>query len=423
MGGGLAGLVAAHRLRALGLQTTLLEARAQTGGRLVRETLDGFDFELAPSVLPACAPSLGGLVAELGATASVRREPLHQVLRLRSGRLELASTRADAALARTPLRGLRRRRLHTLVDWLGADLDARAPERETRLDDRSVADFSRVYLGRRAGPRLLAPLLETAFGLDAGETSRLLLFLLMGAWGDVELAQATGLAALPEALVKGLDDVRTDTRAAALLPHGRGVRVERGSELAADAVVLAVSPREAARLVPDLAPAERAALESSRAATILHLVVSVSGYPESRAPAIVIPVSEGGTLAGVLEATPQRGAGPGLLRLVARADFAARHAASTDEELVAALLGSAERVLPGLGASIRERRLLRRDDALPCFPPGRYRALERLRLEQRQRPERRVFLAGDWLVGPHAEAAVASGERAALEAYAAVRDE
>ncbi len=421
VGGGLAGLVAAHRLRALGLQTTLLEARAQIGGSHARETLDGLDFALDPGVLPASAPALGGLIAELGVTASLQREPLRQVLRPRAGRLELVSTRADAELARTPLRGLRRQRLHTLLDWLGSELDARAPERATRLDDRSVADFCRVYLGSRAGPRRLEPLLSMAFGLDAAETSRLLLFLLMSPWGDVELARASGLFALPEALVKGLDDVRTDTRAAAVLPQRRGVRVEHGPELAADAVVLAVSAHEAARLVPEFVPVEKAALAGSRSASVLHLIVSVSDYPELRAPAIVISTSKGATLAGVLELTPARGEGPGLLRLVAGADFAERHAASPDDEIVGPLLGAAERVLPGLGARVREHRLLRRDDVVPCFEPGRYRALERLRAEQRQRVKRRVFLAGDWLVGPHAEGAVVSGERAALEAYAAVR--
>ena len=54
------------------------------------------------------------------------------------------------ALGRSPLAPLRLRRLALLATWLGGALDPDAPWRDTRLDDRSAADFCRVYLGRRA---------------------------------------------------------------------------------------------------------------------------------------------------------------------------------------------------------------------------------------------------------------------------------
>ena len=282
-----------------------------------------------------------------------------------------------------------------------------------------MADWSRVYLGRRAGPRLFAPLLETCFGLEAEETSRQLLFLLFDTWGSVRISLATGAHALAGALAQHLEP-RTGARVRSVKEGGSGVRLEGGEELAADAVVLAVLPREAARLLEKPSPAERQALESARVSALLHLVVSARQDPP-RAQAVWVPDSEGGPLAGVLDLGPSARAPDGVrpLLLVARVEFAARYADFEDDELARMLLAGGERIFPGLSERVVSRRVVRIENA-PRFEPGRFRQIETLRREQSRQPERKVFLAGDWLVGPHLEGAVASGERAAADVLAAL---
>jgi len=167
VGAGLAGLAAAHRLQSLGHRVTVLEARERPGGKHARATLSGVDYEPWPGVLPRSAPAFAELVGELGVADRVERTPLRAALVLRDGALRPVPLEVRAALRGSLLAPLRLRRYALLAHWLGGALDPDEPSRETRLDDRSVADFCQVYLGRRARDALFAPLFAGAFGLDA----------------------------------------------------------------------------------------------------------------------------------------------------------------------------------------------------------------------------------------------------------------
>ena len=322
-----------------------------------------------------------------------------------------ASMRSVDSLAPGPLRGLRARRLRCLVEWLGAAMDPQAPDRTTRLADRSVADFAHLSLGARPLARLFAPLIELHFGHDVRETSRQLLFTFLNAWGDVELALAFGLSALAPALAAGLE-LRTDARVASVLPGGSGVRLASGEEIGADAVVLAVPATQATSLVTELSPALREIFESARYLDGLHLAVSC--VPAVSAPVIWIPEAEGGSLSGSVE-LPTDSPGRQLLLLVARPAFAAAQGQRPEAELSKTLLESAERIHPGLRSRTKTTKLLRLPASVPHFGPGWYRSAQRLWSEQAHSPARRIFFCGDYLVGPHAEGAAASGARIAAE--------
>ncbi len=411
VGAGLAGLVAAHRLRTAGIDAPVFEASSEIGGRLRPETLDGVEFEPALRALPRSAPVLGGLIAELGLSKSVSRAPLEGARCLKRGALVPESTRTLDHVTRGPLTSLRAGRLRSIVEWLGGDLDPLAPDRATRLDDRSVADFARVVLGRRAGPELFAPLLATLVGHDARETSRQLLFSLLDPWGDVDISLASGLSAVPTALATGLE-LHTGERVESVLPSGTGVRLACGEEIRTDAVVLAVPASAVLELACELTPAERDALESVRTVGALHLAVSIER--KERGTASWIPEAEGGPVAGSIElgnGAPSRQ----LVLLVARPHFAKTEAHRSDEELARILLDGAEGIQPGLRHRLRASKLLRLPAILPHFGPGHYRAAELLWREHARQPERRVFLCGDYLAGPHAEGAAASATRTANE--------
>jgi oxygen-dependent protoporphyrinogen oxidase len=204
----------------------------------------------------------------------------------------------------------------------------------------------------------------------------------------------------------------------ALEPDGRGVRLANGERVATDAVVLAVGAAEAMRLLPDPSPAERSAAEQLHPSSALVLVLATDASLALPARAVFVPEREGGELAGVLAATQVPESGLRLLRLVARPELFERHGHRPDAELAHFLIESATRLVPGLAGRIEAQRLQRFPSALPAFQVGHYRALARIRTSLDARPERRVFLAGDWLVAPHLEGELASGLRAAAEVRA-----
>lgn len=415
VGAGLAGLVAAHRLRAAGHAVTVLEASARAGGKHARESLAGISYEPWPEFAPRASRACAELVAELGLAAKLTRTPLARIGWLRGDHVRTGSTGLYERMRGSPLTPLRLRRLALLHSWLGAEIDPEAPERTTRLDDRSVADFCRVYLGRRALDQFLAPLVATIFGIDTAHASRELLFALLDGRACIGLDQVEGAAALVDALEVGAPGIRYEARVAELESDGGGARLANGERLDADAVVLAVGAGEAMRLLPDKSPAESSASEALHANSSLVLALALREGAALPARAIMIPEREGGELAGVVEVTAVDAHGPRLLLLVARPGLFARHGARPDAEIANFLIESGARAIPGLANGIEAQRLHRFADARPSFRVGHFRALATILEAMRKRPERRIALAGDWLVAPHLEGEIASGLRAAVE--------
>ena len=66
VGGGVAGLSAAYRLKQRGIRVVVYEAGDRVGGVVRTERRDGFIAELGPNSLAAVTPALRGLFAELG---------------------------------------------------------------------------------------------------------------------------------------------------------------------------------------------------------------------------------------------------------------------------------------------------------------------------------------------------------------------
>ena len=414
VGGGLAGLAAALRLEAAGIEVLLCEASARLGGRLASESLEGFRFDPFPHALPAQASNLSLLIEQAGLVHEIRIEPLRRVAVARRGRLRHLDLERVARLGLAPgvppWQALRMRGLRRLIDWFGERLDPHAPEDATRLDDRSVADFVRLYLGPRVLERLLEPLFTAHFGLQAEWTSRVLLLLAIGPSGELRLSTGFGLGRLPERLAEPLRSVRLETRVEGVREDGRGARLASGEELDAAAVVLAVPAPEALRLIPNPSPFEELFLQRVSYPSRVGLAVVVEPATELPAPVVWIPAAEGGLLGAVAEPS-SAASGRSLLLLLARPELERVHGGD-DRGAVESLLRGAETLWPGLRERIRARRLQR--TRVASFDVGHFRGIARLREGlEKARDRRRVFFAGDYLVGPHLEGAATSGFRAA----------
>ena len=413
VGAGLAGLVAARRLELAGAHVSVIEASSRVGGRLQRDSLADFDFEPCLHALPSRAPVLRGLLRELGLSSGVREVPLERVLELSRTGLRTRELRGAGA---SRVAGWRSRRMRKLMAWLGEALDG---ETLTRLDDRSVTEFTRLYLGAGVNERVFRPLLETHFGLDPDHTSRALLFELLDRWAQPHVRLAFGLCTLPGRLATELLDVRTGRRVESVAADGRALRVDSGETVRADAIVLATSAREIPKLVLDLSPTERVVFEDSGCTTRIQLALAIEGPFATPTPTLWVPTRQAGPLAAMIDLSAgyPLGSAPNasLLLLCARLGFAHGQRDAEDGEVSNALLAQAERLSPGLRARTRASRLYRLEQLTPRFCVGRYRQLERMREEQGRRSERRLFYAGDYLEGPHLEGAVRSGLRAARD--------
>jgi protoporphyrinogen oxidase len=433
IGAGLAGLGAAWRLSRLGLDVRVLERAARAGGRAAGETFEGFRFEPAGALLSGADRELLAWTDELGLRDELlplRPAVLAQVFR---GRVVAVDPRGLFGIAAIPgvrrLHAARLVRLPRLLARYAHALEHAAPELAAPLDDRSLADFGRLYFGDTVTSRWMAPLVGPLG--ESPDTSRALFL-------RRHHAQAAELVGLPRAPLAELADaaaarlpVQTGTEAERIEPLAAGgLRVhtrERGRErpFEAEAVVVATAAPEAARIADAVVcGAEREALARVRYAPQLGLALGLRRALHPHPQCISVPRSEAGPLARiVLEPGVAGGrvpAGLGLAQIEATAEFAAAAQSAPDDALAKELQEAFEGLLAGARGATAWRRLFRTARATPCFDVGRYREIarfERIQEDQR-RAGRRVYFAGDYLMDPSWNGALLSGQRAARALHA-----
>jgi oxygen-dependent protoporphyrinogen oxidase len=276
VGGGIAGLAAAHRLVELArdegraLDLVLLEAADRLGGAIRTERVDGFLLEAGPDSFISEKPWALALAERIGHGARLcrtddrfRRTYVVRGRRLRplpEGFLLLAPTRAWPVLA------------SDVFSWRGKlrlGLDLILPRRPAAGDE-SLGSFVQRRLGREALERVAQPLVGGIYTADPDRLSlaatmprflalerehrSLILGLRRTARGG-EAAAASGarwslfvtlaggmeelVAALAARLPAGATRLSTPVTAIAPAPNGWRVELRDGSPLHADGVVLA----------------------------------------------------------------------------------------------------------------------------------------------------------------------------------------
>ena len=426
VGAGLAGLSAAWRLVRAGCRVSVLEAGSRAGGRFAGERTQGYPLEAAPLLVSAGDRHLLGWIGELGlrddllpakpvATAFAGRDGLRNV--------ELRSLRD---VARIPgvrrLHAWRLTRLPRLVARYGRALEPGGSAAE-RLDDRSLADFARLYFGASVLEHWMAPVACAGSLGDPNEMSRVQF---------LQHYRAHGLAR-PGVLRGAIDEVFE--RAAAAVDLVLDCRVERlepgpdggfraladdGRSFAGQAVVLAVPAPLCAQIAePCLGAPERAFLAAVRYAPSFCLAAALFRPLVARARHVVVSSAARSPLGALLVEPGYRGgrvpAGGATALLCASGDFAGAHSDAPSETLAKELVTEADRLWPGLAASIEFTSVFRQRFGAPRFDVGAYRAIARFQRVQADRlaAGRRLAFAGDYLVSPSPEGAVSSGASAA----------
>ncbi len=287
VGGGVSGLVAAYRLRQrLGpaARLTVLEQSDRLGGKLRTVDLDGVPTDVGAEAFVLRNPAAVDLVAELGLAGELVH-PERAAATIRAGG-------ATVPLPKRTFLGVPAG-ADAVRDVLSADGVARVAAEPTlpplRLaddEDVAVADVLADRFGRELVDHLVEPLLG---GVYAGRAARLGLRATMpalvatvaetgsftaavdrlmpqtGSSGPVFGALRGGMAVLVAALAAQANaDVRLGTTVRRLERVDGSWRLELGSApqpsyLDADAVVLAVPPPSARRLLADVAPAAASA--------------------------------------------------------------------------------------------------------------------------------------------------------------------
>lgn len=455
VGGGIAGLAAAYRLKQLmsaapqPARITLLERDARLGGKIVTERVDGFVIEGGPDTFLAYKPRGVGLCRELGLAGRLHgtNETIRRTYVMRSGRLH---TLPEGLTGLVPSRFGPMARTGLISPWgklrMGWEVFVR-PRQDGQ--DESLASFVERRLGRELYDRLIEPLMS---GIYAGDGAQLSLDATFPQLRQAEqqhgslvksmlaarrvipspgngnsvgrsafLTPRTGLAEIVEALEAQLAPVEVRLRAAvtALTPEPGGyqLRLASGEMLRAQAVILATPAFATADLVAEFEPEMAHALRGIPYASTATVSVA---YPLRDIPrpldgyGYVIPKAEGrAILACTWTSTkfPHRAPeGYGLIRAFIGRAGADEVVARSDAELLALTQAEVKDVL-GITAPPVLHRIFRWPQAMPQYVLGH---LERVQLVERRLAGRAgLFVAGNAYRGIGLPDCIASGEKAA----------
>jgi oxygen-dependent protoporphyrinogen oxidase len=433
VGGGIAGMTAAFRLKEGGFAVTVLEAEDHVGGRMATLERDGFRLDTAAAILPTTYTQMVKLIADAGLSGDV--VPTSDLVGIvRDGTTyRLRGGKAIADAVRTRLLSVREK---LPLAKLLADL-ARAGDRLDWYDLGRAADLdvetARQYADRRLSPEILEWIIDPALGsLFVASPERLsvvdFLFAVRNILGGSFFNSPKGVAFLPDGLARHVD-VELNARCTSVEEQSGGVTVtwDRSGEDEhvedAAVCVIALSGHQMLPVYPQLDPVRREVVEDIEYSTCVDVHLGLSSPPDETAMMLQVPRQEDPDLCVVVldhnRAPGRAPEGKGLLTSYWHTAWADEQWDRSDGEIVDAALPAIDRVLPGVARTVEFTHVTRWRPAVVMSRPGTYRDLARF--SAATDTSSRVQLCGDYLSASTTNASLCSGERAAERLLAAHR--
>lgn len=437
IGGGAAGLSAAYTLKKHGIESILLEANDQIGGRMGGDRVDGFSVDAGADFFPACYDVAFRLCEELG-------------LPLIRTKMNIGWRRKGRWVVTRPIESLGDFISNLAPFWTLEFLSPRGLWPTLKLvksikDDSEYLNYSSDhkiaeldgeetygdYLDRLGIPESLRVTLEGFLELTMGNPEDFGATWIRAFLGEVLLkpeqlyVPEEGCSSLSYALADASEaDIRLSTPVRQVVIRDgivTGVITDAGL-IEADAVICAVQATKALELIPDLPPGIRHALGKVTYSRGIRVVVgldhrplppgwSVALYPEDDTPAL---------LDRTINLPACAPPGKSTLDLWVGENRAEELLPLDDAEIRRRMLADARRNpppgsnLPG-DDEVLFTRVYRWREAVCMGLPGMFKAIVDMRARLNQ-DVKNLFLAGDYMRSPIVNGALASGVDAAEEA-------
>jgi len=423
IGGGIAGLGAAVRLKDRGLEPLVLEAEPRVGGRMTTDRVNGFVIDRGVTLFGNTFGSMRALVRRLQLSQLVCKGSFSVGIQdaagcrgYRGGRFEDLlldrgiSWRARLAAVRFGFDLLRHQR--ALIHGFST--------RSGSLDGEDAQTYFRRIGGEEIFERIFLPGLNGPVGGAVDKSSRVILMqvlwnlLVRGQWNLTD-----GVDRIPEAAASQVNVV-TEARVLHVQQGGAGVQVEaevkgKSQTFRARAVIFAVPGQLVPTICPGLPEEIRVTLSRTQYSRIVNAAVALSQPP--RVPyagyAFTDEVEPGAEVEMEHLRAPNRcPSGTGMAGVFLWDTPRRERVGASDESLKQQASDIVERHFSECCGKVLFVHIVRWNIGIAQFPPGRLREMTALR-KQLAGSAAPFDLCGDYLDGLSSEGALRTGEEAA----------
>ncbi len=428
IGGGIAGVAAAVRMRARGVTLTLLDRHRTLGGRARSEAIDGMTIDIGAQLAASSFARVRQLSRGADGNSAFRTMTSHDTLVTNGERHAINFGSITSLLGFSGLGAMDKLRLGARLVPLIArhrdGLEASAMRVPVDLDQANARGYLDREIGERVADLLAEPALNAFYAARGAEVS-LAFFLTLGRYGtdgDV-LAPSDGWSSLLDRALSAAGATSSREMGVEIASLERDhdgliARADDGREWRGDGAVIAAGPRTSRHLLAMLGE-DSTLLEwldgiELRPTWTLAVVLDApaphdafGAFPDPHVDSTVSACVVYGTKLG-----PAARRDADVVLAWPTPAAIARLGSRSTSEIVSAMMPEIETLVPSVRGHVARARLFRLDEGTPLARPGF--GADRLRGRQlADRIAAPVTLAGDFLSMPLLEGAAMSGEAAA----------
>jgi len=424
IGAGIAGLTAAHRLKAAGHQPVVFERSDYVGGRIKSLKRGPFTFDVGAFIYLGSYEDAIELMDEVGLRAQLGRFDAYGAMP-RDGELNFLNfnTPIRTVLSTKYLSAgskVKMLKLFALLFKHWKDLNYNDATGVASIDDDTVVTYCERELNQEILDYVASVVVRGPWLTDPAVASvGQLLWTLKNFFKPYFYGLEGGMDMLPRRLAENLD-VRLSTSVSNITDRGDQVEVtwrEDGQERTGkfDRCLVTTTTDQALAMYPQMNGLQRSFYESTEYITSVNTHLALSTRPSNPATYIMSSARENPDLCGVivdhLKASGRAPADQGMITVFCRHEWCVKNLDASDQTILDQVLRFIEPYYGNLGNMVADYEIGRWARVVPIMPKGRFKVIAEY--QKSINPKDRVQFAGDLAPIGGVNAALVSGRNAA----------
>jgi protoporphyrinogen/coproporphyrinogen III oxidase len=423
VGGGIAGLGAARRIRQAGGTPVVFEAEDRVGGRIKTILRGDFVYDIGAFIYLGSYAACTQEMRDVGLSAQMHKFDAFGAMP-RDGELNFFDLNKPLRLLKTPyLSGRAKMKLAKLLLFLAKhwkDLNYTDASGVGAIDTDTVTTYSLRELDEELLDYLAAVVVRGPWLSDPSYASvGQLLWTLKNFFKPYFYGLDDGMDALPRAMAAQVGDVRLATPVNNVTDTGDHVEVtftedgrQRTEEFAN--AIITTTTETALQIYPQMSGFAREYYQNTDYICSVNCHIALSERPSNPATYIMCSPREQPDLCGVivdhLKANNRCPDDKGMITTFCRQEWCLDNLDTPDEKVIDALLGFVKPYYGDLSSRVEDYEIGRWRNVVPIMHKGRFKAVDRFMRETD--PTARVQLAGDIGPIPGINGALVSGQAA-----------